>query len=88
MTDKEQEAVEKLCGAAAQQVSYQLADMIMGYPDALRPLVIATVQACIVAQLPTMPENARELYEAALGKMTVMTVPPALDPRKMGGDET
>ena len=88
MTNKEQEAVEKLCGAVSQKVSYQLADMIMSYPDVLRPLVMATVQACIAAQIPTMPESARELYETALGKMTVMTVPPALDPRKMGGAET
>ena len=88
ITNKEQKAVEKLCGLVSQKVSYQLADMIMSYFYVLRPLVVATVQACITAQIPTMPESALELYETALGKMAVMTVPPALDPRKMGGEKS
>ena len=82
----ESDFVEKLCNTVSQQVSYRLADMIMAYPVFLRPLVIATVQACLNANMVTMPDHDRELYDAALAKMTVVTVPPDLDPRKGGGE--
>jgi len=84
----ESDFVEKLCNTVSQQVSYRLADMIMAYPVYLRPLVIATVQACLNANMVTMPDHDRELYDAALAQMTVVTVPPEMDPRKgLGGAE-
>ena len=84
MLDHAQDFVEDLCNKVSQRVSYQLADLVMGYPDFIRPLVIATVQACLNAQMVTMPAHDRELYDAALAKMTVVTVPPEMDPRKGG----
>ena len=82
----DQEMVETLCNKISQDVSYKLGDMILSYPTFLRPLVVATVQACLNANMVTMPDHDRELYEAALAKMTVVTVPPDLDPRKGGGE--
>lgn len=82
----ESDFVEELCTTVSQQVSYRLADMIMAYPVYLRPLVMATVQACLNANMATMPDPDRELYDTALAKMTVVTVPPEMDPRKGGGE--
>ncbi|MDO4989319.1 MAG: hypothetical protein Q4E45_02325 [Eubacteriales bacterium] len=73
-----------LCHKVSQRVSYQLGDLVMSYPDFLRPLVLATIQAILTAQLQTIPEPVRELYETALDKMTVVSIPPAMDPRKEG----
>lgn len=81
----DQEMVETLCNKISQDVSYKLGDMVMSCPTFLRPLVIATVQACLNAQMGTMPTAGRQLYEAALQKMTVVTIPAAMDPRKGGG---
>ena len=81
----DQEMVEALCNKISQDVSFKLGDMILSYPAFLRPLVIATVQACLNAQMGTMPETDRQLYDAALQKMTVVTIPAAMDPRKGGG---
>lgn len=83
----ESDFVEKLCNTVSQQVSYRLADMIMAYPVYLRPLVVATVQACLNANMATISDLDRQLYDTALAKMTVVTVPPEMDPRK-GVDQT
>lgn len=80
----DQNFIEDLCSKVSQRVSYQLADLIMGYPTFLRPLVIATVQACLNAQMSTMPSTDRQMYDAALAKMTVVTIPHTMDPRKGG----
>lgn len=80
--DKEFEA---FVNALSQDVSFKLGDMILSYPPILRPLVLATVQACLNAQMGSMPDKDRELYEASLSKMTVVTIPQSMDPRKKGG---
>lgn len=85
--DPIQEAVEKMCNALSQDVSYKFGDMVIGYPHFLRPLVLATVQACINAQLPTMPEKDRAIFDKALGNMTVISIPREFDPRKKGGEK-
>lgn len=85
MNNSEAEIIEKMINELSQNVSYKLADLIMGYPDFLRPVVMATVQACITANMQTIPEKERELYEAALSKMTVVTIPSEMDPRKRKG---
>lgn len=81
----DQKMVEALCNRISQDVSYKLGDMVLSYPSFVRPLVIATVQACLNAQMGTMPAKDRELYDAALAKMTAVTIPAAMDPRKGGG---
>ena len=81
----DQEMMEALCNKVSQEVSYKLSDMVLSYPRFLRPLVLATVQACLNAQMGTMPEKDRQLYDAALHKMVVATIPQAMDPRRGGG---
>lgn len=83
--DPIQEVVEKMCNGVAQEVSYKLGDMIVSYPRFLRPVVIATVQACINSQLGTMPEEDRRIYDKALAGMQVVSIPREFDPRKKGG---
>lgn len=83
--DPIQEVVEKMCNSVAQEVSYKLGDLIVSYPRFLRPVVVATVQACINSQLGTMPEEDRKLYDKALAGMEVVSVPREFDPRKKGG---
>lgn len=85
MSKKEEEAIERLCSQVSQDVSYKLYDMMMGYPDFLRPLAMVTVQACITSSREIMSESTRELFDTALSKMSVVTIPPAMDPRKKGG---
>lgn len=82
MEDRIQKFVEKLCNGLSQDVSYKFGDMVIGYPDFLRPLVLATVQACITAQLPTMPAEDKKLFDNALQHMTVISIPKEMDPRK------
>jgi len=77
--------VEEIISKLSQDVSYKLSDLILSYPEPLRAVAMATVTACISSNLPTMPKAERELYETALSKMVVATIPPALDPRKWGG---
>lgn len=83
--DPIQEVVEKMCNSVAQEVSYKLGDMIVSYPRFLRPVVVATVQACINSQLGTMPEDDRKIFDKALAGMEVVSIPRELDPRKKGG---
>ena len=83
--DPIQEVVEKMCNGVAQEVSYKLGDMIVSYPRFLRPVVVATVQACINAQLGTMPEDDRKIFDKALAGMNVVSIPREFDPRKKGG---
>ena len=77
--------INKTIEQIAQDVSYKFGDLVMSYPAPFRVLVLAVVQSCITANLGTMPQNERELFEAAKAKMVVMTIPPELDPRKYGG---
>ena len=77
--------IEIMINRISQDVSYRFGDLVMSYPNGLRALVMAVVQSCITANLGTMPQNDRELFEAAKAKMVVMTIPPELDPRKYGG---
>ena len=77
--------IEIMINRISQDVSYRLGDLVMSYPTGLRALVMAVVQSCITANLGTMPQNERELFEAAKARMVVMTIPPELDPRKYGG---
>ena len=78
-------AIEEFVNRLSQDVSYKFGDLILSYPPALRAVALATVYACITANLGTMPQNEREFFEAAKARMVVMTIPPELDPRKHGG---
>ena len=78
----------ELVNRLSQDVSYKLSDLIFSYPEFARPLVTAAIQACIGSGVQNMPEKARELYFAALEKMTVVSIPKEMDPRKTGGTET
>ena len=82
MKDPIQKAVEEICTQLAQDVSYKLGDMIESYPREFRPVVIATVSACIKSQLTTMPDSDRQIYENALAGMQVVSIPRSMDPRK------
>lgn len=79
--------METLFNHICQDASYKFGDLIMSYPVGLRALAMATVQACITANLGTMPQEERKLFEAARDKMVVMTIPTELDPRKYGGQK-
>jgi hypothetical protein len=85
MKDPIQKAVEEICAQLAQDVSYKLCDMIESYPREFRPLVIATVSACIRSQLTTMPSDDRQIYENVLAGMEVVSIPRSMDPRKKRG---
>ncbi len=85
MSRKEDAAIEELCNQISQDVSYKLYDLMMSYPDVVRPLAMATVQACITSNLQTMDKSTRDLYETALSKMCVVTIPQSMDPRKKRG---
>ena len=85
MSRKEDAAIEELCNQISQDVSYKLYDLMMSYPDVVRPLAMATVQACITSNLETMSKPTRMLFDTALNKMCVVTVPPEMDPRKKRG---
>lgn len=81
----EKDALTAMISAVSQRVSFQIADLICSYPEPLRPLAMATVSACIASELATMPKAAKEMYDLALPKMQVITVPRSWDPRKGGG---
>lgn len=85
MKDPIQQAIETICQQISQDVSYKLGDMIESYPREFRPLVIATVSACIRSQLTTMPSDDRKIYENALAGMEVVSIPRSMDPRKKRG---
>ena len=84
MEDKIQKFVEKLCNGLSQDVSYKFGDMVIGYPDFLRPLVLATVQACIRSSASSLsaPPEDKKLFDNALQHMTVISIPKEMDPRK------
>ena len=81
----DREFVEQTCNRICQKVSYRISDLILSYPDFMRPMVIGTIRACMEAQLKTMPAEERELCDLVLEKMEVISVPEAVDPRKKGG---
>ena len=83
----EDKIIEAMINKISQDVSYKFGDLIMSYPLGLRALAMAVVQACITANLGTMPREERELFEAAKDHMVVMTIPAELDPRKYGGQK-
>ena len=83
----EDKIIEAMINKISQDVSYKFGDLIMSYPLGLRALAMAVVQACITANLGTMPREERELFEAAKDHMVVMTIQAELDPRKYGGQK-
>ena len=83
----EDKIIEAMINKISQDVSYKFGDLVMSYPLGLRALAMAVVQACITANLGTMPREERELFEAAKDRMVVMTIPAELDPRKYGGQK-
>ena len=85
MEDSIQKVVEEICQQLSQDVSYKLGDMIESYPREFRPVVIATVSACIKSQLTTMPAKDREIYDKLLDSMQVVSIPRSMDPRKKRG---
>lgn len=76
------DVISSVFSQISQEVSFRLADMVVSYPEILRPVVFATIQACLNAQMETMPAAAKKLYDDLLAKMTVISVPQALDPRR------
>ena len=80
--------ISELISQLSQDVSYKLSDLIFSYPEVARPLVMATLQACIGSSVNTMSAAARELYFAALEKMTVISIPKKMDPRNTGGSRS
>lgn len=88
MKDPIQQVIEQMCQQISQDVSYKLGDMIESYPREFRPVVIATVSACINSQLTTMPPEDRKIYDGLLASMEVVSIPRSMDPRKKGGSAT
>ena len=82
MDDKIFDAVDTLMQDFMQRFAYQLSDMMNGVPAALLPVAMAIMQAMVSSLLEGIPENAREVYDACLNSVVLVSLPPDLDPRK------
>lgn len=82
MDDKIFDAVNTLMQDFMQRFADQLSDMMNGVPAALLPVAMAMMQAMVNSLLECIPENAREVYDACLNSIVLVSLPPDLDPRK------
>lgn len=64
-----------------QKVSYDVGDLIMRVPRSIRPAAVAVLQACVSAEVATMPDADRDLYDATIEQIKVVTLPTEMDPR-------
>lgn len=64
-----------------QKISYEVGDLIMRVPRTLRPAAVAVLQACVSAEVELMPAEDRELYDATIKQLEIVTLPTEMDPR-------
>lgn len=68
----------------SQDVAYKLGDLVMSYPPQFAPIVLATINMCVQAELPCMSPDGRDVYKMFQERSTIMTLPRNMDPRKRG----
>ena len=81
--DEKQRLLHDLTQELFQMISYEIGDIIQRAPTFLRPAVVAVIEACVQAEVASMPEAKRQQYETKLHHIEVMKLPSELDPRKL-----
>lgn len=84
----DQKLFEHMADEFAQDVAYNISDLIIKYPTGFYPIVLACAKMTIEALINQMPPKARESCEAICRKVTVISLPKQMDPRKKGENET
>ena len=80
--DEKNRLLHDLTQELFQTISYEISDIIQHAPTFLRPAVVAVIEACVQAEVASMPEAKRQQYEAQLSRLEVVALPSEFDPRK------
>ena len=80
--DEKNRLLHDLTQELFQTISYEISDIIQRAPTFLRPAVVAVIEACVQAEVASMPEAKRQQYETQLSRLEVVALPSEFDPRK------
>ena len=80
--DELNDLIKEILHKFMQKVSYDVVDLLMRVPRSIRPAAVAVMHACISAEIATMPAADRELFEATIEQIKIVTLPTEMDPRK------
>ena len=78
----EKDLAKSMAETIMQDASYKLGDILNGYPDEVRVLVLVAMQRLVDVIKPMMSESDRDLFDRLLRHTNVITAPTSLDPRK------
>lgn len=83
----DQDLAKSMAETIMQDASYKLGDILNGYPDEVRVLVLVVMQRLVDVIKPMMSESDQNLFDRLIRHTNVITAPASLDPRKQEAEE-
>jgi len=65
-----------------QDVSYEIGDVINGYPAELQPYVMAVIKMVLESYVNSFSKADRLLYDNLISRIVMTIAPASMDPRK------
>ncbi len=84
---REENFAKAMAESIMQDASYKLGDILNGYPDEVRVLVLVVMQRLVDVIKPMMSESDQDLFDRLIKRTNVIAAPASLDPRKREAEE-
>ena len=81
------ELIKKVIERTAQDVSYELGDLIRSYPPTALPIVVGVISAVTDALIDQMTDTEKQVVKCLKEDSEIVVLPSAFDPRKQERQE-